>query len=386
MSIARQQAVLSTLPAGFRPFDVSNEILKIRPADTLLLTLLMALNKVTVDSRQFIINQQEMDVSTFTISAIGNGQTANVLTTTSQDEVDAVEVGMNVRKDYETVALVVDVNTTDKKITVDDASGFTANDVLVMGGAASEENSNRPTPTSRIPEQVTNYAECSRDAFGQSRWVETENFYGPPREQENRDLMLFEHKRFINRSLFVNKKALTTQNGQTIYKTGGLFDQISTNKAGFASGVLTYNGLRTLIETHSRFMQSSVLWLFVSRHGSSLIDQMSYGKIVPNIQSSTAFGVVIKELLVGNKKLKIMEEDCLGDGALAESMVVVDPAVVEIVTCRNQKTGVRQWMIEETDARTPGQDGSVGCVTTDFGLRLKNEKACAIWYDAATVA
>lgn len=224
MSIARQQAVLSTLPAGFRPFDVSNEILKIRPADTLLLTLLMALNKVTVDSRQFIINQQEMDVSTFTISAIGNGQTANVLTTTSQDEVDAVEVGMNVRKDYETVALVVDVNTTTKKITVDDASGFTANDVLVMGGAASEENSNRPTPTSRIPEQVTNYAECSRDAFGQSRWVETENFYGPPREQENRDLMLFEHKRFINRSLFVNKKALTTQNGQTIYKTGGLFD------------------------------------------------------------------------------------------------------------------------------------------------------------------
>ena len=135
MSIARQQAVLSTLPAGFRPFDVSNEILKIRPADTLLLTLLMALNKVTVDSRQFIINQQEMDVSTFTISAIGNGPTANVLTTTSQDEVDAVEVGMNVRKDYETVALVVDVNTTDKKITVDDASGFTANDVLVMGGA-----------------------------------------------------------------------------------------------------------------------------------------------------------------------------------------------------------------------------------------------------------
>jgi hypothetical protein len=135
--------------------------------------------------------------------------------------------------------------------------------------------------------------------------------------------------------------------------------------------------------TDGRLAPSSSLWMFVSRKGSSLCDQIAFDKHVP-IEVKEFFGVSVKGFLLGNKRLKMMEVDHF-EGLLEDVMVVVDPAVIECVTAKNQQSGARQWMLEESDARDPGQDGTVGVLTTDFGLRLKNERACAVWTDASII-
>src|SRR5690242_2196203 len=107
MAIVRSQSVITTVPAGLNVPSVEDEIRNIRPAQSTLLTLLMGLNKVTVDNRKFTINEQEIDASYVTLTNV----TGNNLTM-STDDVKFVRLGMTLILNSVTTCLVTAVNYT----------------------------------------------------------------------------------------------------------------------------------------------------------------------------------------------------------------------------------------------------------------------------------
>jgi hypothetical protein len=393
-TIVRSQGIISSMPSGLRPLDISDEIRNIRPAASALLSLLMGLNKVTVDSRVFKVNEQDIDIGKVYIKAGGvdgndltleSASGANDATTVAK----FIRAGQTLRLDHDTAALVTSVDYNTGVVTVASSAGLTAADCLLLGSAGFEELSTRPSAITRTPAQIENFAETLRDAYGQSRWTETERFYGGNRQFHNRETCLWEHKRFIDRGLFFNVKAETTgPTGQKLYKTNGLFGSINTNVHAFSANTITWDKMRANLTNDTRFCLSSSVWLLVSRKGLELIEKIIRDKTAP-VTYSEASGISVGSLQMAGKRIKLIPIDHFETGSeLENTMVLVDPDNVEVVTTRDQQSKTRQWMIERKfDGNdTNGTDGTIGEVITDFGLRLHNEKAHAIWYNADSAA
>jgi hypothetical protein len=268
--------------------------------------------------------------------------------------------------------------------TLADATGFTNADKILIGGSASEELSNRPTPISRIPTQVTNYVQTQRDAWGLSRHAKNTRFYGGNRFFHSKDDCRWEHGRFIDRELWFGVKAETTQNGQRLFKTAGMLASIQTNVHSFAANQITHDKARTLLTTDTRFMLSSRIWMFVSRKGAELWDKIVYDKGAP-IEWETAANLRYGKLGMANKELLLFVVDHFEQG-MDDTMVLVEPDAIEVVTTQDQDTKQRQWMLEETfDGNdTAGKDGILGEIKSDFGLRI-DERRCALWDGAVSV-
>ena len=381
MSIVRSQAVLNTQPSGMRPLDIQDEVMAIRPSESVLVTALMAKNRVAVDSYVFKINEQNIDPGQVTVVGIAG----NVLTLDT-GETDYCRPGQTLRVDHDTAPLITAVDRNANTVTVDDSTGVSEDDVAVLGSAGSEELSDRPTPISRVPTQIENYVETLRDAYGQSRHAQNERFYGGPVGVRNRDIAIWEHKRFIDRGLFYNVKKETTLNGQKLYKTNGLFASISTNVHEFSSGHVTWDAIQTNLRSDVRFCQSPNLWFFVSLRGWAIIEKIVRDKTVPQSYAEAA-GIQVKKIGLMGKTLNMMVIDHFESGTdLEKCMVLVDPKMMEIVTTKDQTSGQRQWMMENVlkrEQHTNGTDGTIGEILSDFGLRLHNEKAHAIWWNAA---
>lgn len=384
----QSQAYLTTTPAGLRPLDISDEILKYRPEETTVLTLLMALNRVTVDDRVFRINIQDQDPGFVTIT----GVTAANTFTVSQSDAAYLFQGLTLRGSWNTTGVVSAVNVATGVVTLDGNFGTTAgwavNQPLSLGARAVEELAQRPTIISRVPQQIENFVENSWDTYGQSRWVETVRFYGGNRDAQNREMCMYEHKRSIDRGLWFDAKGITTgPQGNTLYKTGGFMNMIATNIYDFG-GSFTINKLRQSMTLGTRFMRSGTIWLFVSRTGWELIDRQAFnkGNVVLNGEKAYEqfYNIEIANFHLAGKRWKMMCVDHFEDSC-ADVMCAVDPAAVEIVTTRNQKTKQRQWMLERRLTLDNGllTDGTVGDLYTDWGLRIQ-EKACMLLHGANT--
>jgi hypothetical protein len=380
MAIARQQAVIATQPAGLRPKDISNEIFKLKPDQKTLLTLLMGRNKIKVDDYEFAINIQSIDQGYVTATS----EPSQNAFTVSTDDAKALRIGTTLRKSASVATYVTAINYSSGAVTVADSTGIADTNVLLVGGTAAEELSSRPTAISRTPTQVTNYVQTQRDAWGVSTHTQSTKFYGGARLQNNREDALYEHGRFIDRELWFGTKAETTQNSQKLFKTGGVFNMVSTNAHEFSGGELTWDKLETNMIQDGRFMTSSKGWLFVSRKGASLFNQLVRDSGTP-IEWQTAADLEYAYVRIGNKKCTLMVVDHFEQG-LDTEMVLIEPDAIEIVTTVNQDTGVRNWMIEKkfdgNDAT--GSDGKLEEVYTAFGLRI-DERRCARWYNANTV-
>jgi hypothetical protein len=223
--------------------------------------------------------------------------------------------------------------------------------------------------------------------FGQSRWVETNKFYGGPRDVANKEMAWYEHKRSIDRGLWYNAKGTTSgPQGNTLYKSGGFMSMINTNIYDFG-GTFTINKLRTSMTQGTRFMRSGTIWLFVSRLGWELIDRQGFnkGSIVLNGSKpfETFYNINIANFSMAGKSWKMMCVDHFENGC-ADIMCAVDPAAVEIVTTRMQKSKQRQWMLERHLDLSNGltTDGSIGDLYSDWGLRIQ-EKSCMLLHGAS---
>jgi hypothetical protein len=363
-----------------RPLDVADEVMLIKPSQSMLVTALMVKNRVNVDSYVFKSNEQDIDAGKVTVTAI-NGS----VLTLNTDEAKLCRVGQTLRVDHDTAPLITAVDTATDQITVSSASGISQNDVAVLGSAGFEELSGRPTAISRVPSQIENYVETLRDAYGQSRHVQNERYYGGSVAARNRDVAMWEHKRFIDRGLFYNVKTETTQNGQKLYKTNGLFASISTNVHEFSSGNVSWAAIQANLVQDIRFMQGTDIWLFCSLKGAAIIERIVREEATP-VKYEEAAGISVKKIGLMGKWLHLMIVDHFeADTDLEKCMVGVDPSMIEVVTTQDQKTKQRQWMLESVlkrEQNTDGTDGSIGEFLTDFGLRLHNEKSHFIWWNA----
>lgn len=384
MAVARTQSVISTVDAGFRPKDISDEILKLRPDSTQVLSLLMAMQRrPAVDDYEFRMNVQEQNPNTVTLTGVNGGAST---VTVSSDDAKYIYLGQTLRYDYDSVYYVTAISGT--TITLNSVSGLAGTEALILGAPAAEELSGRPTQMSFVPTQLTNYVQTLRITTGESTHSESTRFYGGQRGDLNREQLLWEAKRLINKEMIMGVKADTTQTGsngsQKLYKTGGLLNLIATNVHSFGSNQITWDKMRTNMVTDGRFITSPDPWLLVSRTGHSLVEKIVRDYIVPT-DTKTGSEIDITTFRMGGKRIRMMICDDLTDG-LDDTMVLVDPDALELVTTKNQKTGVTNWMIEETIPRKiAGTDGSTTEFYCAFGLRLNGEKRCAIWDGAQSV-
>lgn len=385
------QALLSHADVQpLRPLDIQDKIFKIYPAKTRLITLLMATDKVTVDDYEFKINQQIHDPGVVTATAVDS---VNVTITVSTALVKHIRKGTTLRLSYDKAFLVKDVNYTTGVVTLDSVTGITAGDKLVIGGTGSEELSYRPAAITRIPTQTVNYVETQRDAWGASRHIQNVRFYGGARFFHSEEDALWEHKRSIDRGLWFNKAVPpnTTQDTgsgpQILYKTNGVFELVQTNRHEFSSGTVTWEKIRANLTNDTRYQLSQTLWLCFSAKGQELWDRIIYNKTVPTTYSDTAtFGPIAKFQIAGKTIVPMVIDHF--EAGLENVWVLIDPAFIEVVTTANKQTGQRQWMLRRVltpENNTNGIDGTICDVLTDYGLRLHNEQAHAIWYNASTV-
>ena len=364
---------------------IEDEMLAIRPAETMFLTELMSKSKIKLDAYKFKINEQEIDPGIVTVASVDVGAKK---ITPATGEADYCRVGQTLSGGYGVNCVITDI--TAGVLTVTNVSGITNSSVLVLGGAGFEELSDRPAAVSRIPEQIENYVETLRDVSGQSTEVEATRYYGGTRQFWNKDLRNWEHKRFIDRELFFGEKqSLTGPKGNPLLKTNGLINSISTNVHEFNGGVVTWDAIQANLVQDVRFMQSTNINMYCSRKGVALIEKIIRDKTIPQSYISAA-GIDIKKIGLVGKTLNLIIIDHFEAGsALEGTMILVDPSMIEIVTTANQETGQRNWMLEYTVKRENnpnGTDGTISEVYSAFGLRLHNEKAHAIWWNALTAS
>lgn len=384
------QAYLNSMPAGLRPLDISNEMLKYRPAETTILTLMMAFNRVAVDDRVFRINIQDQNPDYVTMVSVDDATHVTV----SQDDAKLVFPGMSVIGAWNIGLTVSNVNLGTGQITFDPAFGSTAglaaNGLLSFGSRAVEELAQRPTVVSYVPAQVENFLENAWDVSGQSRWVEHTRFYGGLRQYHNQEQCRYEHKRSIDRGMWFNKKGITTgPQGNTLYKSGGIFNMIQTNIFDFG-GTFTINKLRTSMTIGTRFMRSGTIWLFVSRLGWELIDRAAFNKGNMALGSGgkdweVFYDINIKNFMLAGKAWKMMCVDHFTESC-SDTMVAIDPAALEIKTSEHQKTKTRGWMQERTLTMAEGltTDGTLTDLWSDWGTCIQ-EKACMLMHGASTL-
>ena len=381
MALNRGSQVITTIDGGFRPKDISNEIFKLKPDQKTLLTLIQGKNKISVDDYEYRINIQDIAPSTITMSVAFAGN----VTGCTVEQAKSLRIGTTLRLNETVATYVTAVTYATGAFTVADITGFTANDIVLVGGTAAEELSNRPTPIAKIPTQVTNYVQTQRDAWGLSRHAQNTRYYGGNRYFHSREDCLFEHGRFVDRELWFGVKLEGTQNSQKLFKTSGMLASITTNVHSFTSQQINHDKVRNNMITDCRFMLSSRLWLFVSRKGAALWDKIVYDKGQP-IEWETAANLRYGKIGMANKELLLFVVDHF-EASMDGTMVLVEPDAIEVVTTKDQRTGQRQWMLEkrfEGDDST-GPDGILGEIMTDFGLRI-DERRCAMWKDADSVA
>lgn len=377
--LLRTTGLVESPNATLIPRDVSNEIIKLRPARSTVLTMMMGLGMVkTVKSREFTVNTQPEDPVEVTVTAVPDG---THITVSSADGL-LIDPGMYLTLNPSVIALVT--ANADGALTVDDSTGFSAEDIVLCANRAYEENSSKPAAITRAPDHDTNYLETARDSWGQSRWVETEDYYGPPRQAENREMAMWEHKRFIERGILLNAKFKGTQNGKRMYKTDGLVQQIARrgNSKTFGSGQVKLSTMLTFMEDCGRYTDTDTLWAVGGRTALNVMRMVAYNKTVPN-ETKSYFGITLEGIQLGDKKIKLIATDHFRRG-YANTVLILDPSQIDIVTAANRETGAKQWMMEETDAKVPGDDGTFSVLTSDFGVRIKNHLSCSIWNSVTT--
>jgi hypothetical protein len=388
VTITRAQSYLSDVSGiSLQTRDVTKEIYKKSPQKATLMQIMIGTRRVISDNRLFEWYEQDLDPKWITAGTVtaGGGTTGTIVLT----DADAllVEPGMTVRQSLTVVGHITAITrngSNNNPITVDVITGFVAAKRLQVGAGVVEELSSEPTARTRMPAQVTNRCETIRDAWGQSAWVETEKVIaGKPRQHENRETALLEHKIKLDIEAWNGKAPASagTLNGRTIYYTNGVLEQVVTNRVACGNGgLLDWQQLCTVASQYDRLMESPEPYMFMSRAISGIIDIVAYEKTAPSNfqQVGNEFGIHVKRLQLNNKTYKLVVVDHWAND-LGQHILAIDPKHLTLRSTQYQAkvaggSGMR-WMIEDVRGRdVTGTDGTIGCITTDMGVKVENEE------------
>jgi len=365
---------------GLLTRSVAKEIFKKSPPKAVLMQIMMGSQRIVEDNRIFEWYEQDLDPKWITCGVIGGSTTAWTIAL-SNDDCKLVELGMTIRKNITQVGHITSVTrTTDlASITVDSAATFVVGDKVQVGAGVVEESSAEPTPRTRLPAKITNQVATIRDAWGQSNWVDTDKMIaGKPRQTENRDTCLLEHKIKLDIEAWNSKATATqfTQNSGNINWTSGILEQVVTNRAICTNGNLTWEQLTTVAQEYDRLMDSANPYMFMSRATGAILDIVAFQKTSPNNFQAVGdeFGVHVKKLVLGNKSYKCVIVDHWAYG-LGQHILAIDMKHLTLRSTKDQKSGSLRWMIETMRGMDiTGVDGSTGCVLSELGVKVENEE------------
>lgn len=383
VTISRAQDVYSNITgASLQTRDVTKEIYKKSPAKATLMQIIIGTRRVIADNRLFEWYEQDLDPKWVTAGTVTSGEGTTGTIALSATDCLLVEKGMQVRSGLTVAGTITSVNYDTHVITLDKITGFVVGQHLQVGAGVVEELSSQPTARTRVPAQITNRVETIRDAWGQSGWVETEKVIaGKPRQHENRDTALLEHKIKLDIEAWNSTAYSGLQNGQTIYHTSGVLEQIQTNIIACGNGgALSWEQLCLAAGQYDRLMESPEPYMFMSRAVMSILDIVAFQKTSPNSFQAVGseFGIHVKKLVLNNKTYQCVIVDHWAWN-LGQHIVAIDPKHLTLRSTQYQGkvpggNGMR-WMIEDVRGRDlTGIDGTIGCITTDMGVKLENEE------------
>lgn len=323
-------------------------------------------------------NQYKFDIQTMparphyvTIMAIGADANAGKIQVSDAD-VGWVSVGMNLRLNADTAPRVTAVTSyaaeATYQLTLSSTAGLTVGDKLYLGASSYAENSAAPTPITRVPDVVTQYIGTIRCAHGLSWMAASSANYSGVREFQTEKECQDYLKAQLEASCWFDKKEEIAGPPYQL-KPGGFFYVATAagNVIALEDNVFTLGGMRQVVRLAGRYMPSKRLHWFVSPKGAEFIDRIQLAKAVPSrVVDIPELGMSLPAYKFGQKELLIHEVDQLADGALENEMGLLDPAGLAAATTKNQKTGKRNWMIQQTNAETPGTAGNIGVFTCDF--------------------
>jgi len=349
--------------------DISTKVTKLQ-ADR------KRLSTFTVAAAVRVKNQYKYDIMTMparpsTVTVVAVGTAGDVLKiTVSAADLGWLQEGMNLRLDADTSPRITAIDRTSGtlQVTLDSTSGLAANNVLYLGAASSAEGSAPPTPFTRVPDVVTQYIGTIRCAWGITRMAASSANYSGIRQFETQ-LEAYDYlKDMLERSCIVDKKEEI--NGPPYQlKPGGAFYVATAagNVYPFEDDVFSLAGMISATRHVSRWMPSQKLMWMVSPKGGEFLSQINMAKVIPVTKVEIPeLGIEVDQYSFGNKKLQVHVIDQLDGGALEDEMLIIDPAGLASATTKNQKTGKRNWMLEESTI-TPGYDiAEGGVITCDF--------------------
>lgn len=372
---------LSSQLGYLRKYDIAPDIFRLGPDEARLLTVMNELGMVDeVTDYEFTVNDQDLEASSVSISAIDAG---NKNLTLQPGEGVNIEVNQVLRRDNATVIIVTAVNPVGNnvdQITVNIVAGLNVNDVLLIGAPAYGENSSRPAPKAWAPVGRTDYVQTTRLAWGNSRMVASMGSWVPDLVVvQNRNDAYQYIKRTLERGILYGTKSKVVGPPLT-YFAGGMFEQLALNGGvvqDFTASGVSYDALvdANSLQTYAR---SDIVLTVTSQHVIGLLTKV-FNKQAMYIRpsESSKFGVRFQDFIIGTRTYRCLPSQHF-QGAYANTALCIDPRMGRLVTTK-QNGGKRNWMLLQTDAQDPGQDGTINVLTCDWGVRLNNTPGHSIW-------
>ena len=374
-NIQGSQLIDTVSPSVIRPGSFQDKIMKLRPQESAVLSVLMALKKLDVDDMEFnVFGQNNRQFVTALTAAASQSDTTITVTagTAALFRVGSLFRVASGSTNFGEVFRVTAVNTGANQLDITPAvpaGGIPISTKILLYGDASPEFSEAPTPFSLDPVVETNYIQTQRDTWGASNMVNSTRFYGGDRYWHYEEDANWEHKAKMNRALLFGKKEKTTDaNGKRLYMTGGFFDLIKETEA-FSANQVTWSKVNAFSKETFRY-GSTTKMLVISRLVASIFGDLQFGKSTPDQFINDTFGVrLCNNLETPHGNFKMVIDDSLREGYEGR-IIVVDPKYVDIVTTKDRVSGKRRFLMKEDNVQLPGVDGKVSCVTSDFGLRI----------------
>lgn len=371
-------AQLRNMVPELRPTHVWNEAVDVSVDEQKLTRLLVKLKRRRLDDYEFLIAEEDAPLPYFTVTAGEVGGDAKVFKVAAAD---GVLLGVNtpVRRVDGSYAIITDVTSgeTEYTITVDTDIGVVTGSVLVVGARAFEENSAAPSPVTFNPVTRRGYQQITRIAWGESRMVRSvTSFLKETRVAANRRQAFRWARQTIEAGLLFNPAKKETN--PLRYYAGGLIHQNTVNKWDNATqdGSFTYEMLEDWMVQLNR-SRDQLLGL-TSAKVASEIRKIVWKKSQNAVVEGDWMGVPVTNVRIGNKRIQLLESENFV-GEFQYHLHILDPQHIGIVTTYDQETQKANWFLLDTNAKTPGQDGSLNVLTIDWGFEMTaRERQCRI--------
>jgi len=367
-------AQLRTMVPELRPTHVWDKAVDVSLEEQKLTRLLIkAGSRQVVDDYEARVTDEDAPLPYFLVTDINVTGNPLIFKVAAADAL-ALTTNTQIRKSDTAIALITDITSGDPKytITIDTNLGLAVGDVLQQSAPAFEERSAAPAAVTFNPTTRLVYVQTIRVAWGESRHVRSvTSFLRETRVAANRR-QGFRLMRQLCESALIISEHLKVANPLRYY-LHGLLEQNSVNVFDVADedGAFTYEALEDFVVQANRSRDQ--LNATTSPKVASEIRKIVWKKSMNAVVEGEFMGVPVTNVRVGNKKIRLIESENYV-GGLQSRMDVFDNDALQVLTTKDREANRVNWFVLESNAETPGTDGSLNILTCDIGLLVRGRE------------